>query len=446
MAVVNELVTKFSFQGSLKPLKDFQEDLKSSVLTIFKYSAAFGAATTATAIWVDSTLRGAESLVRLSEDTQIAIQQLQQMRLITAQNGVANETFEQSLVTLTQKIGEAATQGSDDFNRLGISVLDAEGNLKSTDSVLFELSKKFQTLSNAQQQSFAQRLGIDNNVIGAFQKSDAELKKLIDLANKFGLVTQKQTKELNKYYASIETLRFGFTAVSRQVALKFSPILQRLADNVTNFLADFGGTFATLFTEFIDGIGNILGFMNDLIEKTIGWKVALTGLAIAVGIAFAPITLIVGTISAILLIIEDLITAFKDGKSVIADFFQEFFGVDIVPILHKIIEAFDTVIMKIKEATRLSREFTLSLSASIGQDIRNLFDKASNLNPFGGNTTAPTPLPVTTNNNSTTSNTVNNTVNIEVKSNDPQAAGEAVSTALERNLENASFQFGKGGR
>jgi len=40
-------------------------------------------------------------------------------------------------------------------------------------------------------------------------------------------------------------------------------------------------------------------------------------------------------------------------------------------------------------------------------------------------------------------NNMNNDIKIEVKSNDPEAAGLAVSTALNRELENASFQFNK---
>ena len=39
MAVVNELVTKFTFEGSLAPLGDFQKGLKNSIIGMAKFAA-----------------------------------------------------------------------------------------------------------------------------------------------------------------------------------------------------------------------------------------------------------------------------------------------------------------------------------------------------------------------------------------------------------------------
>lgn len=470
MAVVNELVTKFTFKGSLKPLGDFQVGLQDSIKTIGKYGAAMIAVTAATATWANSTLRGAESLIRLSEDSGIAIEQLQKMKLITAQNGVSNEVFEQSISSLTQRIGDAATQGNDDFNRLGISVRDANGNIKSTDTVLLELSKRFKSLSGSQQQSFAQRLGIDNNVIGAFQKTDKELKKLSDRALKFGVITTKQTKQLNQYYASMETLKFGFTAVSRQVALKLAPSMEAFSIKITNFLADFGTKFATVFSEFVDGIGNIFSAINYLVTATVGWKPVLIAFGAIFAIAF-PITFIVAGIAAILIAVEDLITAFKGGKSVIADFFKDTFDIDIVAVL-------TTAFEKLKIGLKVLKDgFTIAFNAigiaidfvydrfkklidfwkGAADTVSNIFNKFKSF--FGSNDTNinvntpnvnnnPSPLqPLQSpNNTNTTTQQMNNDIKIEVKSNDPQAAGQAVASALNDHLAKADFQFNKGGR
>jgi hypothetical protein len=450
MAVVNELVTKFTFKGSLKPLKEFQDGLKSSIVSIGKYGAALGVVATATAVWANNTLKGTETLVRLSQDTDISIQKLQQLQLIAASNGVTADSFTNSITELNSKIGEAATQGSEDFNRLGVSVRDANGNIRSSEEILLDLNKSFKNLSQAQQINFAKKLGIDQNLITAFNKSDEELAALTKRASKFGLVTADQTKELDKYYASIETLRFGFTAVSRQVTLKFAPVLQGLSNNVTDFLAEFGTTFATVFAEFIDGVGNLLSFFNKLIESTIGWKATIIAIGAAVAVAF-PVTAIVGAITLILVAIEDLITAFEGGKSVIADFFKESFGIDIVETSKEVFNFINAGIDLIIEKFRSLIDFFGTAS----QKISGVFSGVADFFGFGGdeqpNNAAGAntlqPLAATTNNrNIATNNNVNNQIKIEVKSNDPEAAGQAVSTALNRELEQASFQYGKGGR
>jgi len=417
MAVVNELVTKFTFKGSLKPLKDFQSGLKDSIIGLAKYGAGAIAAASATALWANSVLRGSESLVRLSQDTDLSIKKLQQYQFIAAQNGVTTDSFTQSIKTLSEKIGEAATTGSDDFNRLGISVRDANGNIRTTDDILKDITRSFRGLSQAQQISFAQKLGIDKNLITAFNKSDEELQRLTETAAKFGLVTEAQTRQLDKYFASIETLKFGFTAVSRQIALSFAPALQSLSENVVNFLAEFNTTFGVVFKEFFDGIGNLLSAFNKLVQATVGWKAVFLALGAAIAIAF-PFVAIVAGVTLVLTAIEDLITAFKGGKSVIADFFDNVFNIDIV-------ERIQSLVASLK-----------SLGSFFGGKISSFFG-------FGGVPMQPIGA---SNDNRTTTQTININAPIEVKANDAESAGRAVSSSLRTELENASFQFGKGGR
>ena len=446
MAVVNELVTKFTFQGSLKPLKDFQEDLKGSIVELGKYGLALGATTLAAALWADNTLKGAESLVRLSQDTDLTIERLQELEYIASQNGVSADSFANSIGALSDKIGEAATQGSEDFNRLGISIRDTDGNIRTTEDVLGDLTSKFQGLSQTQQINFANKLGIDQNLITAFNKTDAELQQLTETASKFGLVTTEQTKDLDKYYASIESLKFGFTAVSRQVALQFAPTIQALSSNITDFLAEFGTVYAEVFGEFFEGVGKLLSAFNSVIEATVGWKVVLIAFGAALSIAF-PIIPIIAGIGLLLVAVEDIITAFEGGKSVIKDFFSDTFGIDIVKELTAAFEVLsDWVDIISDKFTKL-----LDFFGSVGTKIKDLFSGVASF--FGSDNTLDAnvnqnvqslqALPTTTNNQNSNTNTMTNDIKIEVKSNDPEAAGLAVSTALNRELESASFQFNK---
>ena len=458
MAVVNELITKFTFQGSLKPLKKFQEDLKGSIVELGKYGLALGATTLAAALWADNTLKGAETLVRLSQDTDLTIERLQELEYIASQNGVSADTFANSIGTLSDKIGEAATQGSEDFNRLGISIRDADGNIRTTEDVLGDLTSKFQGLSQTQQINFANKLGIDQNLITAFNKTDAELEQLTKTAGKFGLITTEQTKELDKYYASVESLKFGFTAVSRQVALQFAPTIDNMSKNIVGFLGEFGQTFAEVFGEFFEGIGKLLSAFNSVIEATVGWKVVLIAFGAALSVAF-PIIPIIAGIGLLLVALEDIITAFDSGKSVIKDFFTDTFGIDIVKELTAAFEVLGSWVDILTDKFLKLVDFF----SSAGKKIKDLFSAVVSF--FGGNNKieanvnqnvqqSPQPLqqsnvralqalPTNNTNMNSNTNTMTNDIKIEVKSNDPEAAGLAVSTALNRELENASFQFNK---
>jgi hypothetical protein len=49
--------------------------------------------------------------------------------------------------------------------------------------------------------------------------------------------------------------------------------------------------------------------------------------------------LIAGAIAALLVIVDDLIVAFRGGESVIADFFESWLGIDIQPVLQDMVDA-----------------------------------------------------------------------------------------------------------
>ena len=458
MAVVNELVTKFTFKGGLKPLKDFQKGTRAAVVSLGKYGLALGAATLAAGLWANKTLQGAETLVRLAQNTDLSIAKLQELQYIAQQNGVEANTFASNIESLGEKIGEAATQGNEDFNRLGVSVRDSAGNIRSTSEVLGDLTKSFQGLSKSEQISFAGKLGIDKNLINSFSKTDEELNKLRETAAKFA-ITKEQSKELDKYYASTKNLGSAFTSVSRQVALQFAPSMGALSDNITEFLADFGKGFGAAFGQFFKFIGNLIGGFDDLISATIGWKPILAAFGAALTIAF-PIIPIIAGIGLLLVSIEDLIVGMRGGKSVIVDFFKEAFDIDIVGKIDRFTNSFSSLKEMIKSVAILFRPL-LKLINNTFKPLENIpgipkifsdSNKALDgldrelIPSLGNKGSVPMPLPSQRNNqNNNTNNNMTNSINIEVRSNDPQAAGLAVSTALNRELENASFNFSKNG-
>jgi len=287
--------------------------------------------------------------------------------------------------------------------------------------------------------------------------------------------------------------------VSRQMALNFAPILTKLSEKITEFLADFGSTFGSVIIEFVDGIALLLGGVNKLISATIGWKPVLIAFGAAMLIAF-PVIAIVAGVALILAAIEDLMVAFSGGKSVIADFFKDTFNVDIVNgitgAIDLLAEALATVNLNFSELGEIlslpglgqlgkvvdtignlfggdsgniqvgkivdtignlfggdsSNIQAVPISSNSGGNTsnamtNNMFDSTSNaINAiFGGNAPRALPIP-TSNGNSNTTQTMTNDINIEVKTNDPIAAGQAVSSALNTQIEQASSQFGKGGR
>lgn len=96
---------------------------------------------------VTSTTELGDKLNVLSQRTGIAVETLSGgLRLAAETSGSSLDGMASGIDRLNRSIAEAADgtgKQADAFNRLGISVLDANGNLKSSEQVLFEIADRF---------------------------------------------------------------------------------------------------------------------------------------------------------------------------------------------------------------------------------------------------------------------------------------------------------------
>lgn len=473
MAVVTELVTEFKFNGSTAPLKDFNAGLDSAIGFLTKTVAAVAAVGVAIDAFVIATLHGVESTIQLSKTTGIGIEKIQELGYAASVSGSSVEAMNSTLSSLNQKIGNAAWKGDENFARLGISVRGANGQIKKADQVLDDIGARFRSLkfSMQEKQNFASALGIDPSLVQLLSKTSGEVALLREKARSLGVVTEAQAEEVEKFNASITTLKFGMSSLQTQVAIGLAPAIKELAEYFTDLLA----TNKELIVDGIKEIVKWFGYFFEMLGRIWPWlvavgvafvavKIAALGLSGVLAILFSPVVLITAAIVAAVLIVDDLIVAFRGGKSVIRDFFLEFFQWDIRPALQAIVDAFKWVVSVIWESFK---GFFKYINDSLWGIIDGIKNVGSAIGDFFGigdtevNQTKnvivqPTPLsqqaynikPGQASNAISTvkNNSVQQSVTVNIQSSDPDAAGRAVQDSLNEQLEYADIQFEKGGR
>lgn len=511
MAVVTELVTKFSFKGSLAPLGKFQKGLKSSTKLILGFKAGFVTAKAAITAFTVLTLASADALGQLAVESGVSTEEIQKLGFAASVSGSSANALQSSISNLSSKIGEAAQKGSEEFSRLGISVRKSNGEVKNSSEIMDELRQRFRTLnlSMQEQRKFTDALGIDKSLLQLLNKSSSEINKLKNRAAALGLVTAKQTAKIIEFNDSLTTLKFGTSALQKQFAIALAPEIKNLADNFTNLLITNKDLISNGITKMIKVIGDIVTSISnfadlifDLIESTIGWKNAFLGVSSIMAAALTPFQLIMLAITAAILIIDDLIVAFQGGKSVIRDFFQEFFGIDIRPILQDIVKAFKIMIGSLKmllvgfsnfskvvwegiakamlgdfqgafndiavanqELGNIIIDIFTNIFSLISepldkftQKIKDLVISTRRLLGLGDDEAAQNSANLQTTQNTITPNSANiqrtqNTrnsivqdINITVETNNPEIAGDSIVNALQAEYRAAMQQTGLGGR
>ena len=239
MAIVNEVITQFSFEGSTQPLVNYNSSLGKSIGLLASMSAAIIGAAGAMAAFVTSTTQSIDPMIQLSRSTGVAITAIQELGFAASVTGSDAQTLQGSIVGLSEKIGEAAQKGSEEFARLGISVRDLSGEVKTADQVLLEIGKRFNELdlSLPEQRSFAQSLGIDPSLVQLLSLTSSELDKTRAKARELGIVTKEQADAAASLNDSMTTLKFGLDGVRNSVAVGLAPQIEDITAGVIDFLA-----------------------------------------------------------------------------------------------------------------------------------------------------------------------------------------------------------------
>ncbi|CAM7644859.1 Phage tail tape measure protein [Citrobacter portucalensis] len=344
MAIVNELITKFGFIGNLAPQETFNANLKASIGLLAGMGAAIQGSAGAMAAWFTSIIDGLDPLVQFHRETGLSVEGLQELGRVAELNGSSMEAVTSSIGEMTMRIGEFISTGEGEMadigKRLGLQFKDASGNVKDATQTFIELSDKMRSMSQAEKFSVLDKMGIDRSMVQMLSLSREELDKSLKQARDWGVVTTEQTDAAAEFNNSLKDLRMGYSSVSTQVALSFLPMLKDIIDGMREWLH----ANADLIKNGLHHLGEIIFSVAGMIRRllpliglaTAGfviWKIAAIGLRTVLSTIFSPVLLITAAIVGILLVIDDLVVAMQGGKSVIADFFMDTWGIDIVPAL-----------------------------------------------------------------------------------------------------------------
>ncbi|HDD0170224.1 TPA: hypothetical protein O9W53_000958 [Escherichia coli] len=344
MAIVNELITKFGFIGNLAPQETFNANLKASIGLLAGLGAAIAGSAAGVAGWVTSVSQSIDPLVQFSRETGVAIETVQLLGYAASVNGSSVDALQASLGEMTKRVGEFVSTGEgeakDVAERLGLQFKDMNGQVKNSDVIFRELADKLHGMSQAEKFSVLDKMGIDRSMVQLLSMTGEEISSLQNKAEALGVVTQDQADQFAAYNDSLTTLGKGFDGIKFQVAVGFVPVLKDLVDGFTDFLIANKDLIKNGLAHLGEIIFSVMGMIRRFLPIIglittgfVAWKIAAIGLRAVLATIFSPVVLITAAIIAVVLVIDDLLTAMEGGQSVIADFFKDNWGIDIVPAL-----------------------------------------------------------------------------------------------------------------
>jgi hypothetical protein len=331
-----------------------------------------GVLRTGASIIREFTLGYEESAGQL-EDTANALglttTQLQEMDVAATRAGLNVNAFRGSLQRFAENVTSAAAgsgAAAEVFSQLHIQLKDAAGGTRNTSDVMDDLAVAFDKVEDP-----AKRTHLATELFG---RSGARLATILHTGSG-GLA------ELRK---ELEGLGGGLTKDGVEAAGKFGDELDRLKVSFDSTRSSIAVVLLPPLTFLVEKVRAGIVWFTQLARTSSIVQAGLAAIGIAAAVAggsmlaaFAPVIAAMAPwvlgIAAVVLILDDLITLFRGGQSVIGDFIDKMFGVGASKqFVEDVKLAFDAVTLAIADAREEVEKF-FQLFGSSRQVDRNAF-------------------------------------------------------------------------
>jgi len=254
--------------------------VKGALTVVAALAAAVAAVGVAIGGLVFSSAEAMGALDDLSVKTGLSSTRLQELDYIGRQLGVSQDTMVGSLSRLTRTMSGAQTQYSDyaaaqaealakgeefdgqlgdsaaAFDKLGVSVVNADGSLRDREAVFQDTLKALGGISNE-----AERDALSMSIFGKSAmelnpliKSFDEFPRMTQEAHELGAVVGEETKSaFAEFDDTLAGLKMGFQGTLTTLAGSFLPGFSLVFDQLGGYLKDF--------KDIVDGSGSDIGKM-----------------------------------------------------------------------------------------------------------------------------------------------------------------------------------------
>lgn len=265
-----------------------------------------------------------EALRETAREARVTSSELQALQHAGAASGVGTERVTRSITAFGQKLRDANNRMaggsgvSHTLRRLGISMRDASGQVRPTVDLLDEVAVAMEHISSPRRRiRVAESLGLDRRMLDILHTGEGGIRALREeMAELGGGVSPEATEAARRYAQAQERLRVATTSVRSVLFVALAPALQWV----------------------IDKTSKLAGWFARMTRGTNVFKIALAALGIAGAAAgasvaaawiaaAAPFLLAAAAVALLVLAVDDVVTTFQGGDSILGRFLDRLGGV-----------------------------------------------------------------------------------------------------------------------
>lgn len=260
--------------------------LLKGVATAGKFAVGLGAACVAGATALVGVAKGAASTAdnvdKMSQRLGVSKTAFQELDFVLSQSGVDINSFQTGMKTLLKNmdgVSEGNKTSIGNFEKLGVTVQNANGTLKSQEEVLFDTIKAFQAMEDSSEKSrLAQELfgKQGQEIIPLLNAESGSLEEMRKQAHDLGLVLSDDAVDAGvKLTDTMDQTKRAFDSIVTKIGVSVMPIIQSalewLLGKMPVIQEVMGVTFGVIekvVSTAVDIVMKLFGGLSEKFEET----------------------------------------------------------------------------------------------------------------------------------------------------------------------------------
>ncbi len=238
MAVVNEIVTAFSFKGNTNPLKDFNKELTTVIPKLTKLSLGMvGVGSLFAKLYLN------DPMVQFANRTGESVKNIQALELASVKFGASLTSSLETTQNLSKALAEARLKGNAAFGQFGLTIIDESGELKKTADILKDINKLFNSTNRVygkladkrQKLIVLQTVSISEDLLPLLTLTTEQYAKQLKMSEQFAY-SKEQVKSIKEFNNSLTETISIVGQISSIASADFGNSFKEITDSANDFL------------------------------------------------------------------------------------------------------------------------------------------------------------------------------------------------------------------
>lgn len=280
--MIDDKEAQKSISKTDKSVEGLGSRLGGMIKTAAKWGAAIvagaGAAGTGLFALAQKAAGTTDRIDKLSQKIGLSRQGFQEWEFILSQSGTDIEKLQMGFKTLTQRMDEVIRgtgRGAEYFNRLGVSVTDSSGALRTQEEVFEDVVRALQEMpEGAEKARLATELfgRAGQELMPLLNSASGSVDELKQKAHELGLVISDEAVDAGVVWTdTMDQLQRASDAVFTQIGVSVMPVLQQFAEWIISNMPTIQTVIQTAFEFMSTAVGWVVTAIQTVISYLSDW-------------------------------------------------------------------------------------------------------------------------------------------------------------------------------